>query len=147
MNLEDLNALASSYKNRKRRGRGHGSGLGKTAGRGHNGQKSRSGYTFRPHFGGGQQPLFRRIPKRGFTNAAFRVRYDLVNLEDLNRFEAGSTVDHDSLVACGALKSRHGRLKVLAKGELKHKPTVKAAKFSTAAKKVIVELGGEAKEI
>ena len=147
MNLEDLNQLASPYKNRKRRGRGHGSGLGKTAGRGHKGQRARSGFTFRPHFEGGQQPLFRRIPKRGFSNANFRVRYDLVNLEDLNRFEAGSTVDHDALVAAGYLKSRHGKLKVLARGELKHKLTVKAAKFSAVARQKIEELGGEAKEV
>ena len=147
MNLADLNALATSYKNHKRRGRGHGSGLGKTAGRGHKGQKSRSGFSFRPHFEGGQQPLFRRIPKRGFNNINFKISYDLINLEDLNRFEAGSTVDHASLVACGFLKSRHGRLKVLARGELKHKITVNASKFSAVAKQSIEKLGGEAKEV
>ncbi len=147
MNLEDLNALASPYKNRKRRGRGHGSGLGKTAGRGHKGQKSRSGFSFRPHFEGGQQPLFRRIPKRGFTNAAFRVSYDLINLVDLNQFDEGSTVNHASLVACGFLKSRHGRLKVLARGELTKKITVEAVKFSASAKLALEQAGGAAKEV
>lgn len=149
MNLTELNHLAKPYKNRKRKGRGHGSGNGKTAGRGHGGSHSRSGFSRRPHFEGGQQPLFRRIPKRGFTNAPFRVRYDIVNVETLNALATSGvdTIDHATLVAQGVIRSRFGRLKVLGEGELTGKVNVKAAKFSATARRKIEEQGGEAKEI
>lgn len=147
MNLTKLNELAKPYKNRKRRGRGHGSGLGKTSGRGHKGQHSRSGFRHRPHYEGGQMPLFRRLPKRGFTNAPFRLRYDIINVEDLNRCTDGETVTHKLLVERNIIKSRFGRLKVLGNGELAQAVTVEAARFSAEARRKIEERGGQAKVV
>ncbi|MEM7261258.1 MAG: 50S ribosomal protein L15 [Planctomycetota bacterium] len=146
MNLSDLNERADKYKARKRVGRGHSSGWGKTSGRGQKGQKSRSGYKRRVGYEGGQMPLYRRLPKRGFNNV-FRTEYDLVNVSDLNRLHDGDSVDHKSLVAAGVIKSRHGRLKILGNGKLERKLEVSAAKFSASARSQIEALGGVAKEI
>ena len=145
MNLTDLNNASGRYRQRKRVGRGHGAGTGKTSGRGHKGAKSRSGYKHKFGFEGGQMPLFRRIPKRGFNNP-FKKFYDLINVSDLNDLGLDS-IDLETLVANGVLKKRHGRLKVLGDGKLERKVNVKAAKFSAAARRQIEELGGEAKEI
>lgn len=147
MNLTDLNARAGRYKARKRVGRGHGSGWGKTSGRGQKGAKSRSGYRRRFGFEGGQMPLYRRLPKRGFTNAPFRKDYDIINVSTLNRLDDGVTVDHAYLVELGILKNRHGRLKVLGDGQLERKLVVQAAKFTASARAQIEGQGGEAKVI
>ena len=145
MNLTDLNHRASAYKKRKRRGRGHGSGLGKTSGRGQKGAKSRSGYSRRPGFEGGQMPFFRRFPKRGFNNV-FRTEYDIINVSDLNHLELAE-VSLETLTKAGVLKPRHGRLKILGDGKLERKVVVTANKFSASARRQIEEQGGEAKEI
>ncbi|MGE3163365.1 MAG: 50S ribosomal protein L15 [Planctomycetota bacterium] len=147
MNLSHLNQICGSYKDRKRVGRGHGSGVGKTSGRGHNGAGQRAGSKYRPHHEGGQTPLYRRFPKRGFSNAPFRVRYDVLNLEDLNAFENGETVRLETVLERKLLKPRHGRLKILARGELTKKLSVEAAKFSEEARRKIEERGGEAKVV
>ncbi|MEE8142727.1 MAG: 50S ribosomal protein L15 [Planctomycetota bacterium] len=150
MNLSDLNQLARPYKQRKRRGRGHGSGLGKTSGRGQKGAKSRSGYRRRYGFEGGQMPLFRRIPKRGFNNI-FKKEFDIVTVGDLNRLQGMERVDRAVLVAHGILKKRLSRnkplLKILGGGNLQHKLVVEAAKFSASARRSIEELGGEARVV
>ena len=143
MNLSELSPAAGSKQNDNfRRGRGHGSGNGKTAGKGHKGQKARSGAP-RPGFEGGQMPLYRRIPKRGFTNYT-RKEYAIVNVEDLNKFEDGVTVDFAAVKAAGLVKKELDGLKVLGNGKLEKKLTVKAAKFSASAKKAIEEAGGTA---
>lgn len=147
MNLSQLNEMSDRYKDRKRRGRGHGSGLGKTSGRGHKGDGARSGSKFRPHYEGGQMPLFRRVPKRGFSNARFKKHYDIVNVEQLAAFSAGETVNHAALVEKSILSGRRGDLKILGDGELSVKLTVEAAKFSAQARRKIEECGGEAKVI
>ena len=144
MNLTDLNQRSSAYKKRKRRGRGNGSGLGKTSGRGQKGQRSRSGFSRRAGFEGGQMPLFRRIPKRGFNNT-FRTEFDIINVSDINRIDV-EQVTHAILVDEGIIKNRHGRLKVLGDGKLERKVVVVAAKFTASARRQIEELGGEAKE-
>ncbi|MFN0059417.1 MAG: 50S ribosomal protein L15 [Planctomycetota bacterium] len=146
MNLSEVNERAGRYKTRKRLGRGYGSGLGKTSGRGQKGAKARTGYQYKFGYEGGQFPMYRRLPKRGFNNV-FRIEYDIVNLSELSRCKANQTINLETLVTSGVLKSRHGRLKVLARGELKGKYIVEAAKFSAAAKRRIEELGGQAKEI
>ncbi len=150
MNLSDLNQLARPYKQRKRRGRGHGSGLGKTSGRGQKGAKSRSGYRRRYGFEGGQMPLFRRIPKRGFNNI-FKKEFDIVTVGDLNRLQGMERVDRAVLVAHGILKKRLSRnkplLKILGGGNLQHKLVVEATKFSASARRSIEELGGEARVV
>ena len=146
MNLSDLNQRAGRYKARKRVGRGTASGMGKTSSRGQKGQKSRSGYSRTFSFEGGQIPLFRKLPKRGFNNV-FRTMYDVVNVGDLNRMEDGATVDLETLVAAGLIKNPHGKLKILGDGKLEKKLTVVAAKYTATARKQIEELGGEAKEV
>lgn len=148
MNLTDLNRLSQAYPDRKRVGRGHGSGLGKTSGRGTKGARSRSGFSYRPGFEGGQMPLFRRIPKRGFSNAPFKTSYDVVNLDTLNRAAveaAGKTINLEFLVEHGFLKSRHRRLKVLGRGTLSIKVDVVADRYSAQARAQIEAQGGEAK--
>ncbi len=146
MKLTEILAKAGKKKSRKRVGRGQGSGHGKTAGRGQNGAKSRSGWRQRLAYEGGQMPLMRRLPKRGFSNAPFRVRYDVVNIRFLEKwFEAGDTVDLETLSKRGCLKPRHGRLKILATGELSKKLTVVADGISAAARRKIEEAGGEVK--
>ena len=143
MKLHDMKPAPGSRKERKRVGRGDSSGLGKTAGRGDKGQKSRTGAVIRPFFEGGQIPLFRRLPKRGFKNAD-RIIYALVNLDKLNdNFEAGDVVDFDALRAKKLLAKSDTIIKVLANGEITKALTVKAAKFSAAAVEKIQAAGGK----
>lgn len=147
MNLEDLNNLATPHERRTRKARGRSAGKGKTAGRGHKGQKSRSGYSRRYGHEGGQMPLFRRLPKRGFTNARFKVEYAIVNVSALAAFDAGSEVDLDALKSKGIVPRGAKRLKILAKGELDRALTVKAHRFSAKAKELIAGAGGTAEEL
>ena len=135
--LQNLNA-----KTRKRVGRGAGSGLGKTSGKGHKGQNARSGGGVRPGFEGGQLPLFRRLSKRGFNNYNFRTVYATVNVGDLERFEEGTTVTKELLIEVGLVKKELDGIKVLGNGELTKKLTVKADKFSSTAKTKIENVGG-----
>ncbi|MCD7808175.1 MAG: 50S ribosomal protein L15 [Erysipelotrichaceae bacterium] len=141
MKLHDLQYTEGARKARKRVGRGTGSGHGKTSGRGQKGQNSRSGGGKKPGFEGGQTPLFMRIPKRGFTNVN-RIEYAIINIEDLNRFEAGSVVDLAALKECGLIKKELDGLKVLGNGELNVALTVKAKKFSKSAVAAIEAAGG-----
>jgi len=145
--LHDLKPAKGSVRNRKRVGRGPGSGLGKTAGRGEKGQKSRSGFARRPGFEGGQMPLHRRLPKRGFTNADFKKEFATVNLGRLEVFEAGTIVTPELLVKQGIVKRLHDGLKVLADGSLTKALTVHAHRFSGKAQERIAALGGKAELI
>jgi large subunit ribosomal protein L15 len=131
-------------RERKRVGRGIGSGLGKTSGRGEKGQKSRSGFSHREGFEGGQMPLHRRVPKRGFTNARFKKEYAEINLERLEIFDAGSIVTPDVLLKRGMIKNLRDGLKVLAKGTVTKALTVRAHKFSAKAQEQIAGAGGKA---
>lgn len=141
MDLSSLHPAPGARQPRKRVGRGPGSGLGKTAGRGHKGRKSRSGGNSPPGYEGGQMPLQRRLPKRGFRNP-FRKEFEVVNLASLTRFEAGSVVDPAALAAAG-LAGKHGkRVKILGKGAIEHALTVKAHGFSESAKAAIEAKGG-----
>ena len=146
MDLSNLSpAEGSKHGDRFRRGRGHGSGNGKTAGKGHKGQKARSGAP-RPGFEGGQMPLVRRIPKRGFTNI-FRTEYTGVNVSDLDRkFEDGAVVTAEALRECGLVGDKKP-VKILGDGEITKKLTVEAAKFTASAKEKIENAGGTAKEV
>ncbi len=147
MKLYELQPAAGSVKDVKRIGRGHGSGSGKTAGKGHKGQKARSGGSIRPGFEGGQMPLQRRMPKRGFNNI-FATEYATVNVSALEeRFEAGATVDAEALKACGLIKDAKDGIKILGNGELTKSLTVKAAKFTAAAQEKIEKAGGKAEVI
>lgn len=146
MKLHELKPAEGSRKERKRLGRGIGSGQGKTAGKGHKGQNARSGGGVRPGFEGGQTPLFRRLPKRGFTNIN-RKEYAVVNLDALNRFEDGTEVTPVLLIEAGIVKSEKAGIKVLAKGNVEKKLTVKAHKFSSAAKEAIEAAGGQTEVI
>ncbi len=147
MKLYELQPAAGSVKDVKRIGRGHGSGNGKTAGKGHKGQKARSGGSIRPGFEGGQMPLQRRMPKRGFNNI-FATVYATVNVSTLEeRFEAGAVVDAESLKANGIIKDAKDGIKVLGNGELTKSLTVKAAKFTAAAQEKIEKAGGKAEVI
>ena len=141
MDLSNLQPALGSHRNRKRIGRGHGSGTGKTAGKGHKGQKARSGGSIKAGFEGGQMPLQRRLPKRGFTSLAHKV-YALVNLRDLELFEAGSVVDLEALGKAGLIGQVKDGLKVLGDGELTKALTVKAHKFSKSAQEKIAAAGG-----
>ena len=147
MKLHELNPSEGAFKTRKRVGRGPGSGLGKTSGKGHKGQNARSGGGVRPGFEGGQLPLFRRLPKRGFSNAPFKTRYAVINLSDLNKFEDGALITPELLKEMGILKNQLDGVKVLAKGSLEKKLTVKANKFSNKAKEEIEAKGGKAEVI
>jgi large subunit ribosomal protein L15 len=141
--LNDLRPHPGATKNRKRVGRGPGSGLGKTSGRGEKGQKSRSGFARKPGFEGGQMPLFRRLPRRGFNNI-FRVEYAVLNLQQLEAFRASSTVGPEDFVAKGFIgKSETDAVKVLGKGKLSKSLTVKAHRFSASAKEAIEKAGGK----
>lgn len=141
--LSDLRPHPGSTKNRKRVGRGPGSGMGKTSTRGEKGQKSRSGWASKPGFEGGQMPLFRRLPRRGFNNI-FRVEYAVLNLQQLELFRAGSTVSPEDFVAKGFIgKNETGAVKVLGKGKLSKALTVKAHRFSASAKEAIEKAGGK----
>ena len=147
MALHNLRPASGSTHSRKRVGRGPGSGLGKTAGRGEKGQKSRSGFSRKPGFEGGQMPLHRRVPKRGFSNQPFRKEYATVNLGRLEVFEAGTIVTPELLVKQGVVKQLRGGLKVLADGELTKALTVHAHRFSGKARERIVALGGKTEVI
>ena len=140
MKLNDLKATEGARSTKKRIGRGLGSGNGKTSGKGQKGQNSRSGGGVAIGFEGGQTPFFKRMPKRGFTNFT-RKEYAIVNVEDLNKFEDGVTVDFAAVKAAGLVKKELDGLKVLGNGKLEKKLTVKAAKFSASAKKAIEEAG------
>jgi large subunit ribosomal protein L15 len=141
MKLHELKPAEGSRKERKRLGRGIGSGQGKTAGKGHKGQNARSGGGVRLGFEGGQTPLYRRLPKRGFTNFA-RKEFAIVNLDALNRFEEGTEVTPELLIETGVVSNEKAGIKILAKGTLEKKLTVKAHKFSSAAKEAIEAAGG-----
>ena len=141
MKLNELKYTDGARFTKKRIGRGQGSGTGKTSGKGQKGQNSRSGGGVAIGFEGGQTPFFKRMPKRGFTNYT-RKEYAIVNVEDLNRFEDGVTVDYEALKAAGLLKKHLDGVKVLGGGKLEKKLTVKAEKFSATAVKAIEEAGG-----
>ena len=143
MKLHELNAPAGSNRSRKRKVRGTATGQGKTGGRGMNGQKSRSGGGVRLGFEGGQMPLYRRLPKRGFKNI-FATEYAIVNVADLNRFDANTEVTPELLVEAGVIKKTLDGVKVLGNGELEKALTVKAAKFSKSAAEKIEAAGGKA---
>ncbi|WP_134704786.1 50S ribosomal protein L15 [Ammoniphilus sp. YIM 78166] len=146
MKLHELKPAEGSRKERKRVGRGTSSGWGKTAGRGHKGQKARSGGGVRPGFEGGQNPLYRRLPKRGFTNPN-RVEYAEVNLDRLNRFEANTEVTPELLLETGVVSSLKDGVKILGNGELTVALTVKANKFSQSAVEKIEAAGGKTEVI
>ena len=147
MQIHELVPALDSNKDRKRVGRGHGSGNGKTAGKGHKGQKARSGGGVRIGFEGGQMPLARRIPKRGFKNH-FAKEYTVVNISDLNKFADGTAVDAELLYASGVIKKvAADGIKILGDGELTRQLTVKAAKFTQAAAEKIEKAGGKAEGI
>ncbi len=146
MRLHDLAPAEGSTKEVKRIGRGHGSGQGKTAGKGHKGQNARSGGGVRPGFEGGQTRLARRIPKRGFNNI-FAAKYTAINVSDLEKFVDGTVVDTELLIAAGVVKNGGNGIKVLGNGELTKKLTVKAAAYSASAKEKIEKAGGEAEVI
>lgn len=143
MKLYELAPAPGANSDVYRRGRGHGSGNGKTAGKGHKGQKARSGGSIRPGFEGGQMPLQRRIPKRGFKNI-FATNYAVINVKDLEIFENDTVVTEQTLVEAGLLKKTLDGVKVLGKGELTKKLTVNVAAFSESAKQKIEEVGGKA---
>ena len=147
MRLENLPKTAE-LKAKKRVGRGPGSGMGKTSTRGENGQKSRSGASISPWFQGGQSPLYRRIPKRGFNNARFTTRYAIINLSDLNKFfNDGDVVSEEILKERGIIKKRLSGIKILGNGKLEKKLTIKANRFTTSAVSKIEEAGGKAEVI
>ena len=146
MNLHELSPVAGSTQVGKRKGRGHGSGNGKTGGRGHKGQKARSGGKVRAGFEGGQMPLVRRVPKRGFINI-FAKPLTAINVAVLNRFEDGAVVDAAALIEMGILSDCPYGLKVLSNGTLTKKLTVKAAAFSESAKEKIEQAGGKAEVV
>ena len=147
MKLHELHPAEGSVKNRKRIGRGPGSGTGKTSGKGHKGQNARSGGGVRPGFEGGQIPLFRRLPKRGFSNHMFKTEYAVINLSDLNRFNDGDVVTPELLKEMGIIKKQLSGVKVLGNGTLEKKVTVKAHKFSESAKEKIETSGGKVEVI
>lgn len=147
MKLHTVYPNDGATKVAKRKGQGVGSGNGKTAGRGHKGQNARSGGGVRPGFEGGQLPLYRRLPKRGFTNAKFKVEYAVINLSDLNKFEDGAMVTPEILKEMGLLKNQLSGVKVLGNGTLEKKLTVQAHSFSEKAKEQIEKLGGKAEVI
>ena len=146
MKLHELSPAPGAKKVSKRVGRGMGSGTGKTCGRGHNGQKSRSGYSQKRGFEGGQMPLIRRIPKRGFTNI-FATAYTIVNLEQLNRFDDGATVTIDDMLNCGVARKLQDGIKILGNGEVTKKLTVQCNKISESAKSKIEAAGGKVEVI
>ena len=146
MKLHDLKPAPNSRRSPKRVGRGPGSGTGKTAGRGQDGQKSRSGYSRMRGFEGGQMPLHRRLPKRGFTNI-FRTEYRTVNVDRLNRFDAGTVIDPEMLQSAGLLRKGKHNVKVLGNGDLKVALTVKAHRFTGTAASKIEAAGGKVERI
>jgi len=147
VNLTDVKNSAKRHSKRLRIGRGIGSGIGKTSGRGHKGMKSRSGYSRRLSHEGGQMPLFRRMPKVGFSNARWADPVTVVNIEDLDRFQAGSTVGPDEIRKAKLIKGRCFSLKILGRGEITMALTVRAHAFSSSAAEKIVKAGGKAEVI
>ena len=145
LNLSNLSPQPGSRKNRKRVGRGEGSGHGKTAGKGHKGAKARSGGSLKIGFEGGQMPLQRRLPKRGFTNI-FKEAFAIVNIKDLERFADGATVDRQTLLDAGLIKKKYAQVKLLANGELSKKLTVAVTKVSASARQKIEAAGGTIQE-
>lgn len=146
MNLAEITKRAGRTPQRKRVGRGPGSGLGKTAGRGHKGAKSRAGFRRSTFAEGGQMPLFRRVPKRGFNNFKFRTTYSIVNVADLEaRFDAGAHVTPQTLAEAGLVRRADHPVKVLGNGDLTKKLVVEAARFSQSAAEKIAAAGGEAR--
>jgi large subunit ribosomal protein L15 len=143
MSLNNLKPARGAKHSKKRVGRGPGSGNGKTAGRGNKGAQSRSGYSYKRGFEGGQMPLHRRVPKRGFNNI-FRTEYDVVNLDQLEaRFDAGATVTPDALREAGLIRNRQSRIKVLGRGDVTKALTVQAHKFSGSAAQKLAGAGGK----
>ncbi len=142
MKLHELKYSDGAKHHKKRLGRGNGSGYGKTAARGENGQNSRSGGGVRPGFEGGQNPLYRRLPKRGFKNAMFKKEYVVLNVEDLNRFEDGTVVSEALLKETGVVKQLKDGVKILGNGELNKKLTVKVTKVSKKAEEIITKNKG-----
>lgn len=142
MKINDLSPARGSRRNRKRVGRGPGSGHGKTCCRGHKGQRSRSGGGPRPGFEGGQMPLQRRLPKRGFTNI-FKEQYDIINIKDLNRFAQNSSLDMDALKEAGLIKRKKNGIKLLGSGEISYPLTIKVHKASKSAREKIESAGGK----
>ena len=147
MKLHELEKNIGATQKRKIVGRGPGSGLGKTSGKGHKGQNARSGGGVRPNFEGGQLPLFRRIPRRGFSNFLFKTRYAIVNVGDLNRFEDGTLVTPALLKEAGLVKKGLDGIKVLGEGSLEKKLTIQANKFSSSALEKIEKSGSKAEVI
>lgn len=147
MKLHELERNIGATHAKKRVGRGSGSGLGKTSGRGQKGQKARSGGSINPVFEGGQLPLYRRIPKRGFSNAKFKTVYAVINVEDLNIFENGTVVTPALLKDTGLVKKQLDGIKVLGNGKLEKKLTIQASKFSASALEKIKEAGSKAEVI
>ena len=143
MKLHELSPAEGSVKDGFRKGRGAGSGNGKTAGKGHKGQNARSGGGVRPGFEGGQLPLYRKLPKRGFNNSRFGKAYAVVNVNSLNKFNDGDVVDCAALLAAGIINNAFDGVKVLGEGDLTKKLTVKAAVFSASAKEKIEAVGGK----
>ena len=146
MKLHELSPAAGSTKSVYRKGRGPASGNGKTAGKGHKGQNARSGGGVRPGFEGGQIPLYRKLPKRGFHNK-FATNYAIVNVSALNAFEDGAVVDMAALMAAGIVRKANDGLKILGRGEITKKLTVRANVFSASAKEKIEAVGGTAEEV
>ena len=147
MNIQSLKPAENSRFSQKRLGRGIGSGLGKTSGKGHKGQNARSGGGVRVGFEGGQMPLIRKLPRRGFTNT-FKKQYSIVNLSELNKFDENAVVDSNSLIEKGILsKVEEYGVKILGNGKLEKVLTIKASKFSESAKKKIAEAGGTFEEV
>ncbi len=144
MKIHELSPAEGSGKKVKRVGRGHGSGWGKTAGKGHKGQNSRSGGGVRPGFEGGQMPLQRRIPKRGFNNSVFATEYTVINVKDLEVFKEGTVVDAELLKAAGIIKKELDGVKILGNGDINKNLTVRVAAFSESAKEKIEKAGGKA---
>ena len=143
MKLHELSPAEGSVKENFRKGRGAGSGNGKTAGKGHKGQNARSGGGVRPGFEGGQLPLYRKLPKRGFNNYRFGAKYAVVNVQSLNKFNDGEVVDAQALIAARIINKVFDGVKVLGEGEISKKLTVKAAIFSASAKEKIEAAGGK----
>ena len=146
MRLHEIGPLPGSRKNRKRIGRGVGSGWGKTAGRGTKGQNSRSGGGVRPGYEGGQMPIHRRLPKRGFTNI-FAKSYAIINIRDLSRFESGSVVDETALVRMRLIKGKRDGIKLLGQGEIDYPLTIKVNRISQSAENKIKAAGGSVEVI
>ena len=143
MKLHELSPAEGSVKENYRKGRGAGSGNGKTAGKGHKGQNARSGGGVRPGFEGGQLPLYRKLPKRGFNNYRFGKKFAVINVQSLNKFNDGEVVDCAALLSAGIINNVFDGVKVLGEGEIAKKLTVKAAVFSAQAKEKIEAAGGK----